>query len=83
MEFLIRSYGGDVGFEAEDSVFGEDDPHITHHIVDRPLDELNPKREYVQPQWVLDSINNRLLLPVYQYAPGHTLPAHLSPFVDN
>ncbi|KDN41518.1 hypothetical protein K437DRAFT_258226 [Tilletiaria anomala UBC 951] len=73
----------------------EDDPRITHHFVDRPVPvgaegksmydgsrHPGSKRVYVQPQWLIDSANARKLLPTEPYAPGKTLPPHLSPFVD-
>lgn len=67
----------------------QDDPMITHHIVDRPLptDGSVPtwmqyeNREYLQPQWIYDCINSRRLLTSKNYRPSETLPPHLSPFV--
>jgi pescadillo protein len=57
---------------------------ITHQIVDRPMvNKLDATREYVQPQWIVDSINNLFLLPTQPYRPGVPPPAHLSPFIDD
>jgi len=85
--FMIRAFGGQVSWEASlagGSTFTEDDKSVTHQICDRPRDSVQMKhigRDYVQPQWVFDSINQRQLLPVHKYFLGEVLPPHLSPFL--
>mmetsp|Transcript_109714 Transcript_109714/g.315882 ORF Transcript_109714/g.315882 Transcript_109714/m.315882 type:complete len:691 (+) Transcript_109714:121-2193(+) len=88
IELVCLAYGGKVGWEGLNSPIAENDPSITHHIVDRPrlpssYDALPKSREFVQPQWVLDCSNFMFLLPVAKYAVGVTLPPHLSPWVDH
>ncbi|KAF2159286.1 hypothetical protein M409DRAFT_71173 [Zasmidium cellare ATCC 36951] len=115
IEFILKSFGCKrVGWDTllgeAGSYCNEDDPRITHQIVDRPdiplpsppetddndefddgfddgapvvktSNERVPGRIYVQPQWVWDSINAGQLQRPDLYAPGATLPPHLSPWV--
>ncbi|XP_055261227.1 pescadillo homolog [Moschus berezovskii] len=85
LAFVIRSFGGLVSWDKSlciGATYDVTDPGITHQIVDRPGQQTPViGRYYVQPQWVFDSVNARLLLPVADYFPGVQLPPHLSPFV--
>lgn len=82
VRFMIRAFGGEDFTEYDCE---ENDPKITHHIVDRDWDKkrMLVGREYIQPQWVFDSINAGILLPYHEYAPDATLPPHISPFVND
>lgn len=52
-------------------------------ICDRPkVINRREGRQYMQPQWVVDSANFRILVDARLYAPGSIPPPHLSPFVD-
>ncbi|KAF8973723.1 Pescadillo N-terminus-domain-containing protein [Flammula alnicola] len=91
-EFVVRSFGGRIGWPSSSgsgSPFDENDPCITHVIIDRPVvvkeetpeqRELRLRRKYVQPQWIVDCINSGKFLLEEPYAQGKTLPPHLSPF---
>ncbi|KAG1679475.1 hypothetical protein FOA52_011074 [Chlamydomonas sp. UWO 241] len=81
---VIRAFGGAVSWDGEGAPLAENSPSITHQVVDRPTQGHRfLTRAYVQPQWVLDCANFRVLLPAALYAPGKRPPPHLSPFVDN
>jgi len=60
---------------------------VTHIVMDRPLPPSKAAqfktKEVVQPQYLVDALNNLLLLPTRPYKPGVPAPSHLSPFVDN
>lgn len=88
--FVIQAMGGRCGWQdtsaSEEgksaSPLAEDDPAITHQIVDRPaLASMRADREYVQPQWVFDCLNAGTILDPAPYRIGQALPPHLSPFV--
>ena len=83
MIFIIKSFGGEVCWDGEGSPYDADDAAITHVVIDRPTTnmKLNPKVVYIQPQWVCDCANWRVLIPPEGYAPDAEAPPHLSPFV--
>lgn len=82
--FVIRAFGGSASWDGEGAPYLESDEFITHQVIDRPTQRHRfMQREYVQPQWVYDCANARLLLPTSEYGPGMVPPPHLSPFVDN
>lgn len=86
LAFVIRCFGGEVSWDKSvciGSTFEVTDETITHQIVDRPnIDKQYISRCYIQPQWVYDCVNAKILLPVEDYFLGVTLPPHLSPFVE-
>uniref|UniRef100_G3P3W7 Pescadillo homolog n=1 Tax=Gasterosteus aculeatus aculeatus TaxID=481459 RepID=G3P3W7_GASAC len=86
LAFLIRCFGGQVSWDRSvciGSTYNVTDETITHQIVDRPnIDKQYINRYYVQPQWLYDCVNAKILLPVEDYFLGVTLPPHLSPFVE-
>ncbi|KFP54941.1 Pescadillo, partial [Cathartes aura] len=85
LAFVIRCFGGQVSWDKSlciGATYDVSDPSITHQIVDRPrVEQQVVGRYYLQPQWVFDSVNAKLCLPVADYFPGVLLPPHLSPFV--
>lgn len=86
LAFVIRSFGGEVSWDKSiciGSTYDVVDETITHQVVDRPsIDKQYINRFYIQPQWVYDCVNAKILLPVEDYFIGVTLPPHLSPFVE-
>jgi pescadillo protein len=71
LELVILSLGGQAILETSADTKSVDDKDITHHVVDRPLpaNKQLQNREYIQPQWVFDSLNANALLPISPYAP--------------
>eukprot|EP00884_Botryococcus_braunii_P011256 jgi/Botrbrau1/20130/Bobra.0173s0032.1 len=78
---VLRAFGAEVGWEGAGSPFSEQDDSITHQVVDRPRQSHRfLARIYIQPQWVFDSANFRVLADAELYVPGARLPPHPSPF---
>eukprot|EP00889_Picochlorum_renovo_P008732 jgi/Picre1/35762/NNA_003222.t1 len=83
LSLVIQSFGGVVGWDGEGSPYDEMDKRITHHIIDRPKPLIkHENRIFVQPQWVFDSANARVLVNTTKYSPGIVPPPHLSPFIQ-
>ncbi|KAL8567297.1 hypothetical protein ACOMHN_023340 [Nucella lapillus] len=84
--FIIRSFGGQVSWDervCSGATYQEGEEGITHQIVDRPkLMSQHFNRCYVQPQWVVDSVNAGRRVAVRDYVVGAALPPHLSPFLQ-
>ena len=97
IEFLLRAFGCKrIGWDkvvGEGAyTFDERDTRITHQIVDKPVpvsegdapvkvNYIVPGRTYVQPQWLWDCVNDGKLQRTDLYAPGATLPPHMSPWM--
>lgn len=82
LSFVIRSCGGEVAWEGEGSPLAESAEAVTHHVCDRPKQgHRYIGREYVQPQWVFDSVNFKILCPVRNRAfwSGACAPRRLFP----
>ncbi|PVU91374.1 hypothetical protein BB560_006128, partial [Smittium megazygosporum] len=90
LEFVIRAFGGKVCWDGYfngelEEKLNELDPRINIFVVDRPSVQKsikNTKKTLVQPQFVYDSANAKVVLSFSDYAVGKKLPPHLSPFVE-
>lgn len=76
LQHLILSFGGD--FVLQDDLPDDEGEaakvmkRVTHICMDRPVPAgtADKSKEYVQPQYIVDSINNLFLLPTKPYTPG-------------
>ncbi|KAM0943637.1 putative BRCT domain-containing protein [Dioscorea sansibarensis] len=82
--FVIPAFGGVVSWDGDGSPFSEaDEISRIRLLIGQSQGHLFLSRVYVQPQWVYDCVNARMILPTEPYAVGRVPPPHLSPFVDN
>ncbi|KAH6809868.1 pescadillo-like protein [Perilla frutescens var. frutescens] len=69
--FIIPAFGGTVSWEGKGAPFEESDQSITHQVVDRSSQGHKfLTREYIQPQWIYDCVNARIILPTEKYIVG-------------
>jgi pescadillo protein len=83
LSFIIKAFGGKTVLDHPSFPISIKPDSVTYYVVDRPLQ--NYKRDnmkLIQPQWIIDSINFNMLVPINLYAPGMVLPPHLCPFVN-
>lgn len=86
LEFVLKAAGALRVIREDDLPEGDDClSSFTHWVIDRPkvAGIRHMALEYVQPQYVFDSINAVTILPSSLYGPGSNLPPHLSPFVSD
>lgn len=70
LEYIIRAQGGQVYWDGLDNSVNIDSEIVTHVITDREGIKMKKTKEYIQPQWVYDCLNNQMLLSVKDYAVG-------------
>jgi hypothetical protein len=76
LQYMIMSLGGSYILQ---ECLPEDEAEaaqvmkaVTHICMDRPLEAgtMDKTKEYIQPQYVIDCMNNLFLLPTRPYLPG-------------
>ena len=71
LQYLILSFGGSYVLQdelpEEEKALAQVMKKVTHVCIDRPIKSTEKGKEYVQPQYILDSINNLFLLPTKPY----------------
>jgi hypothetical protein len=70
LQHLIMSFGGMFTLQDDDDDSADFAKDVTHVCMDRPVADKEKGKEYVSPQYIVDSINNLFLLPTKPYEPG-------------
>ncbi|KAI5148333.1 pescadillo [Enteropsectra breve] len=52
------------------------------YIIADKVESINKNAVYVQPQYIFDCLNKKMLISPSEYFVGKTLPKHVSPFKD-
>ena len=68
LQYLVLSFGGT--YLLQDECADDDLKSVTHMCMDRPVADKEKGKEYVCPQYLIDSLNNLFLLPTRPYMPG-------------